>query len=71
MKEVYELWSFCIHSLRRMAPALAVPVVPAVPVVLAVLAAPVVPVVPVVLVALVALVGLHPWVPRSPARRRN
>ena len=61
MKEVYELWSFCIHSLRRTAPALAalvVLVVLAAPVVLAVLVAPAVPVVLAVLAVPVGLLGL-------------
>ena len=83
MKEVYELWSFCIHSLRRTAPALAalvVLVVPAVlvaPAVLAVLVVPVVPVVLVVLEALVVPVVLaapvvpRPWGPQNPALPRN
>lgn len=68
MREVYELWSFCIHSLRRTAPALAALVVPAV------LVAPVVLVVPVALVALVVLVVLvvpRPWGPQNPALPRN
>lgn len=68
MKEVYELWSFCIHSLRRTAPALAALVVPAV------LVAPVVLVVPVALVVLVILVVLvvpRPWGPQNPALPRN
>ena len=77
MKEVYELWSFCIHSLRRTAPALAVPVAPVVLVVPVVLAAPVVLAVlvvlvaPVVLVVLVVPVAPRPWAPRSPALLRN
>lgn len=68
MREVYELWSFCIHSLRRTAPALAALVVPAV------LVAPVVLVVPVALVVLVILVVLvvpRPWGPQNPALPRN
>ena len=68
MKEVYELWSFCIHSLRRTAPALAALVV------LVVLVAPVVPVVPAVLVVPVALAVLvvpRPWGPQNPALPRN
>lgn len=68
MREVYELWSFCIHSLRRTAPALAALVVPAV------LVAPVVLVVPVALLALVVLVVLvvpRPWGPQNPALPRN
>ena len=74
MKEVYELWSFCIHSLRRTAPALAalaVLVAPAAPVVLAVLVVLVAPVVPVDLVALVVPVAPRPWVPQNPALPRN
>ena len=71
MKEVYELWSFCIHSLRRTAPALAALVVPVVPVVLVVPVALVVLVVPVVLVVLVALVVPRPWGPQNPALPRN
>ena len=68
MKEVYELWSFCIHSLRRTAPALAA------------LAAPVVLAAPVDLVALVDLVAPvvlvvpvvpRPWGPQNPALPRN
>ena len=74
MKEVYELWSFCIHSLRRTAPALAALVVPAVLVVPVALVALVVLVVLVVLVALVVLVVLvvpRPWGPQNPALPRN
>lgn len=74
MKEVYELWSFCIHSLRRTAPALAVLVVPVVPVVLVVLVVPAVLVVLVVLVVPVALAVLvvpRPWGPQNPALPRN
>ena len=41
MKEVYELWSFCIHSLRLTAPASAALVVLVDPVALAALADPV------------------------------
>lgn len=71
MKEVYELWSFCIHSLRRTAPALAVLVVPVVPVVLVVLVVPAVLVVLVVPVALAVLVVPRPWGPQNPALPRN
>ena len=77
MKEVYELWSFCIHSLRRTAPALAALVVLVVPAVLVDPAVLVVPVAPVDLVDLVAPavlvvpVVLRLWVPRSPALPRN
>ena len=65
MKEVYELWSFCIHSLHRMVPASADPADlvdlvdpadladPADPVDLADLAVP------------------RPWDPQSPVLRRN
>jgi hypothetical protein len=74
MKEVYELWSFCIHTLRRTAPALAAlaaPVVLAVLVALAVLVVLAVPVALVVLAVPAALVVLRPWAPQSPAWRRN
>ena len=71
MREVYELWSFCIHSLRRTAPALAVLVVPVAPVVPVVPVALVVLVVPAVPVALVALVVPRPWGPQNPALPRN
>lgn len=62
MKGVYELWSFCIHSLHRMVPASADLVDPADladladPVDLADLADPAVP---------------RPWDPQSPVLRRN
>ena len=71
MREVYELWSFCIHSLRRTAPALAALVVPVALVVLVVPVALVVLVVPVVLVVLVVPVVPRPWGPQNPALPRN
>ena len=80
MKEVYELWSFCIHSLRLTAPALAALadlVALADPVALVVLVALVALVVlaaladPVVLADLAAPVVPRPWVPRSPVWHRN
>ena len=86
MKEVYELWSFCIHSLHRMVPASADLVDPADPVDLADLADPADPVDladladPVVLVDLADLADPvdpadpavpRPWDPQSPVLRRN
>ena len=65
MKEVYELWSFCIHSLHLTVPALADLVDPVDPAVLVDLADLV------DLVDLVVLVVLHRWDPQSPVRHRN
>ena len=74
MKEVYELWSFCIHFLHRMVPALAdlaVPVDLVAPAALAALAAPAAPAALAALAAPADLVVPRPWVPQSPVRHRN
>ena len=80
MKEVYELWSFCIHSLHRMVPASADPadladlVDPADPADLADLVDPADPADPVDLADLVDPADLavpRPWDPQSPVLRRN
>ena len=80
MKEVYELWSFCIHSLHRMVPASADLVDPADPVDLADLADPADPVDladpadpadPADLVDPADPAVPRPWDPQSPVLRRN
>ena len=71
MKEVYELWSFCIHSLHRMVPASADLVDPADPVDLADLADPADPVDLADLVDPADPAVPRPWDPQSPVLRRN
>ena len=86
MKEVYELWSFCIHSLHRMVPAsadladlvdpadpvdLADLVDPADPVDLADLVDPADPADPADLVDPAVPAVPRPWDPQSPVLRRN
>ena len=74
MKEVYELWSFCIHSLHRMVPASADLVDPADPVDLADPADPVDladPADPADLVDPADPAVPRPWDPQSPVLRRN
>ena len=71
MKEVYELWSFCIHSLHRMVPASADLVDPADPVDLADLVDPADLADPADLVDPAVPAVPRPWDPQSPVLRRN